>query len=351
MENKENKTISNSNDASSHIDVDEDPSPPPSPSRATDAKPPSLLARTSSPAKSSVSSDLSHSSSPSHGSSHVEEKRPESPPLTVPAKPPSPAPARSPAESSVLSDLSHHSSVSRGSSPVEEKRQPLNVPPKPALPAPSQLVFNRSVRDEAGALTKVDPGAGYDSFNKEVEDGGVHSGGGGSVCRGRRSLSILNKVRREAIVKRAALGFRICGLVFCLISLSVMAADTKKGWAIDSFYRYKEFRYCISVNAIGFVYSVFQAYDMVRYFSTGKHLVRHRLRHYVDFSLDQMLTYLLMSASTSAATRVDDWQANWGKDKFPEMASASVGMSFLAFVALALSSLISGYAVCTSRYS
>ncbi|KAK2994072.1 hypothetical protein RJ640_024336 [Escallonia rubra] len=63
----------------------------------------------------------------------------------------------------------------------------------------------------------------------------------------------------------------------------------------------------------------------------------------------QMLTYLLISASSSGATRIDDWQSNWGKDKFPEMATASVGMSFLAFVAFATSSLISGYALCTSK--
>ncbi|KAF3437241.1 hypothetical protein FNV43_RR19994 [Rhamnella rubrinervis] len=36
-----------------------------------------------------------------------------------------------------------------------------------------------------------------------------------------------------------------------------------------------------------------------------------------------ILSYLLISASSSAATRVDDWQSNWGKDKFPDMARAS----------------------------
>lgn len=56
-----------------------------------------------------------------------------------------------------------------------------------------------------------------------------------------------------------------------------------------------------------------------------------------------MLAYLLISASSAAATRVDDWQSNWGKDEFTEMASASVAMSFLAFIAFALSSIISGY--------
>ncbi|PON56176.1 Alcohol dehydrogenase superfamily, zinc-type [Trema orientale] len=56
-----------------------------------------------------------------------------------------------------------------------------------------------------------------------------------------------------------------------------------------------------------------------------------------------------MSASSSAATRVDDWQSNWGKDKFPDMAHASVGLSFAAFVALAWSSIISGYILCTAK--
>ena len=57
---------------------------------------------------------------------------------------------------------------------------------------------------------------------------------------------------------------------------------------------------------------------------------------------NQVLAYLLMSAST-AVTRVDDWVSNWGKDEFTEMASASIAMSFLAFLAFAFSSLISGY--------
>ncbi|CAK9169361.1 unnamed protein product [Ilex paraguariensis] len=63
----------------------------------------------------------------------------------------------------------------------------------------------------------------------------------------------------------------------------------------------------------------------------------------------EILAYLLISASSSAATRVVDWVSNWGKDEFTEMASASIGMSFLAFIAFALSSLISGYNLCNSN--
>ncbi|KAM1015155.1 hypothetical protein ACFX2I_044970 [Malus domestica] len=64
---------------------------------------------------------------------------------------------------------------------------------------------------------------------------------------------------------------------------------------------------------------------------------------------DEILTYLLMSASSSAAIRVDDWESNWGKDKLPDMARASVTLSFFAFIALASSSLISGYTLCTLK--
>lgn len=56
-----------------------------------------------------------------------------------------------------------------------------------------------------------------------------------------------------------------------------------------------------------------------------------------------MLAYLLISSGSSAATRVDDWKSNWGPDKFPELATASVGLGFVGFVAFAFSSVISGY--------
>ncbi|XP_068643205.1 CASP-like protein 4A3 [Aristolochia californica] len=148
------------------------------------------------------------------------------------------------------------------------------------------------------------------------------------------------------MLKRAELGFRICSLIFCLISFSVMAADKTQGWAGDSFERYKEYRYCISVTVIGFVYAGFQAYAIVHHLMTGKYLTQHPFRQYLDFSLDQILAYLLISSSSSAATRTDDWVSNWGEDEFTKMAGASIGMSFMAFVSFALSSLMSGYSLC-----
>ncbi|KAL2340891.1 hypothetical protein Fmac_008831 [Flemingia macrophylla] len=158
----------------------------------------------------------------------------------------------------------------------------------------------------------------------------------------------LSPVRRKSVetASKAALGFRLSEVVVCLISFSVMAADKTQGWSGDSYDRYIEYRYCLSVNAIGFAYSALQACDLACKLATGKHLISHHLRYHFDFFMDQVMAYLLISASSSAATRVEDWQSNWGKDEFTEMATASIGMSFLAFVAYAMSSLISGYTFC-----
>ncbi|PPD79785.1 hypothetical protein GOBAR_DD23267 [Gossypium barbadense] len=170
--------------------------------------------------------------------------------------------------------------------------------------------------------------------------------------------AVLRRSKVKETVKMAALGFRLSEIVLCLISFSVMAADKTSGWSGDSFDRYKEYRYCLSVNVIGFVYAGFQAYALAYHLIMRKHVIRHYLRQHFDFFMDQasflhfiehliILAYLLLSASSAAATRIDDWQSNWGKDEFTEMTSASVAMAFLAFTAFALSSLLSGYELCT----
>ncbi|KAK7265696.1 hypothetical protein RJT34_33319 [Clitoria ternatea] len=197
--------------------------------------------------------------------------------------------------------------------PESEHRNP------PANQPPPEVVVNRAVRPEP--RSPVDVGGG----------------------RARRAVG---PPKREVMAEKAALGFRLSEVVLCLISFSVMAADKTQGWSGDSFDRYKEYRYCLSVNVIAFAYAAFQACDLAYHIVKGRHIINHHLRYLFDFFMDQVLAYLLISSASSAATRVDDWQSNWGKDEFTEMASASVGLAFLAFIAFAISSLISGYNLC-----
>ncbi|KAL6518841.1 hypothetical protein OROHE_017594 [Orobanche hederae] len=285
--------------------------------------------------------------------------------------------ANSPARSSLASDhisWNHH----RGSWLENEKlHSPENKPPPPPP------VVSRDVSKEPteNMIVLVEPMALVERAvfvegpkAKEAVEGGGGGGDGIGRRRYRPSLSILSGAQREKMAKKAALGFRVFGFLFCLVSFSVMAADRNQGWALDSFDRYGEFRYCMSVNVVGFVYSAAQAFDLSYNLVAGKYYVHHQqqLRYYFDFAVDQrficfghgprigdgiklkegipqIIAYLLISSSSSAAIRIDDWKSNWGKDKFPDMATASISMSFLAFVALAISSLVSGYALCTSR--
>ncbi|KAD6796208.1 hypothetical protein E3N88_07104 [Mikania micrantha] len=132
-------------------------------------------------------------------------------------------------------------------------------------------------------------------------------------------------VTSSRTIDRLALGFRVCEMILSLIALSVMASDKTQGWSGDSFDRYMEYRYLVAVNAIAFTYAAFQA---------------------IDHTYLLLMAYLLMSSSSSAASRVDDWVLNWGEDEFTKKASASVVMSFLTFLGFASSSLISGYNLC-----
>lgn len=180
-------------------------------------------------------------------------------------------------------------------SPVEDMNSatapegsPGSVHNRPQSPV---VVVNRSVRDEPMVVTKVDPGAADNYAGGVVQEG---SGGGrGVVQKPRPTVLGLGRSKRESIVNRLALGLRLCGFIFCLVSFAVMAANKYKGWSLDSFDRYTEFRYCMSLNVIGFVYSGCQAIDLVYHLSTGKYVLqRDKLRCFFDFFSDQVILLL-----------------------------------------------------------
>ncbi|TXG54656.1 hypothetical protein EZV62_019912 [Acer yangbiense] len=256
----------------------------------------------------------------------LEHTNPNPPPPIIRSPPPEPHHTPKPQSPPLFSPPPQE----QGQEPNADDKQP---PFKPPTPPPSADTV-------AAATTNGGPPPAAPQHVDEERGPAT-----GSIGRRnfRPNLSILKRSKRESMLKRALLGFRVCGFVFSLVSFSVLAADKDRGWALDSFDRYKEFRYSLAVNVIAFVYCGFQAFDLVYQLTTGKRRTRNHLRCYLDFSMDQMLTYLLISASSSAAVRIDDWQSNWGKDEFPDMAKASVGLSFLACLSLGLSSLISGY--------
>jgi hypothetical protein len=175
---------------------------------------------------------------------HTISDAPPSPSPTTHSSPgdhkPSSPPLDSSSPSSLSSDRSFHSN---------ELKHPTALPATPS-PAAANRAFPA---DPVVVAAKVNLGAqeGFTSV-REVEPGTNNRGG--ADRRLRPNLSILRRTRRESMVKRALLGLRISGFVFCLISFSVMAADKAQGWALDSFHQYKEFRLvlpaCLSVGQL-----------------------------------------------------------------------------------------------------
>jgi hypothetical protein len=154
---------------------------------------------------------------------------------------------------------------------------------------------------------------------------------------------IMQRKQNAAAMRRVAVAARVAAMVFTLVAFSVLAADINKGWALDSYNKYSQFRYCETVNVIGFVYSVFQLFALVHHKRNQKHIIRRPFGDYFDFVMDQVLAYLLISAASSATARVRDWIFNWGTDPFPNMANGSIAVTFLASMAFSVSSLLSAY--------
>ncbi|CAL9039595.1 CASP-like protein 4A3 [Musa acuminata AAA Group] len=199
---------------------------------------------------------------------------------------------------------------------------PHNTPERPESPEPAVTalaVAGRLSLDELAVMVSVvDGGEGGGRVSRKAENG-------------------------LGAVMRAALGLRVSAALLCLVSFSVMVADNTEGWAGDSFGRYSEYRYLVSVTAIAFGYSAFHIYAKVHHVILKKYIIRSPINYYFDLTMDQILAYLLIAASSVAASRNDLWMSRFGSDEFMDMANVSIAISFLAFVALALSALISAH--------
>ncbi|XP_020105254.1 CASP-like protein 4A2 [Ananas comosus] len=230
---------------------------------------------------------------------------------------------------------------------------PRNTPEKPGSPeaaapplaAAALTIASRLAREDRAMIAKVVAGTIVDGDGGAgAGGGGGGGGGGGSEREGERGgFGGVPGSVRKAEVRRAAVGLRVSAAVLCLISFSTMASDKTQGWAGDSFDRYEEYRYSLAVNVIAFAYSGFQVFAELHRVITGRYIIRRRSSCYLDLTMDQILAYLLISSSSAAASRNDVWVTRFGGDDFTKMVNVSVAMSFLAFFAVALSSVISAY--------
>lgn len=179
--------------------------------------------------ESSTHTDSPHSPLRFHSPRSEQGDPPESPPYESPEN----SPDRQTDYTKAIVAVDKFTQYSPTRSPLPPSEHPKateSVPP--AKPPSSVVVFNRSTREEPPpSVTKVGPASG------------VRHGGDGGRGRSRSAASTPAWTKREEMIRKAALGFRLSEVLLCLISFSVMAADKTQGWSGDSFDRYKEYRY------------------------------------------------------------------------------------------------------------
>ncbi|XP_052176289.1 CASP-like protein 4B1 [Diospyros lotus] len=158
---------------------------------------------------------------------------------------------------------------------------------------------------------------------------------------------ILRRGKREDLIKRGCLALRGLALLFSLLAFIIMASN-RHGEGRD-FDDYDEYRYVLAIAILSTLYTAGQTFRQIYELSAGTQLFPRRNLAFVDFFGDQITAYLLVSAASSAVPLTNRFRKG-ADDRFTDSSAAAVSMEFLAFFALALSALISGYKLSTQSY-
>ncbi|KAF0910991.1 hypothetical protein E2562_005380 [Oryza meyeriana var. granulata] len=169
-------------------------------------------------------------------------------------------------------------------------------------------------------------------------DGGDDVPGGAPVSR-----SIVERWKMDPAPARARLLLRVLAWLFSFLALVVMASNKHGHGGAQDFDNYPEYNYCLGISIVAFLYAMAQLLRDVHRLSCGREVIAARkAAAVVDFAGDQIVAYLLMSA-LSAAAPVTDYMRQAADNLFTDSAAAAISMAFLAFLAVGLSAIISGY--------
>ncbi|KAF3334650.1 CASP-like protein 4B4 [Carex littledalei] len=169
-----------------------------------------------------------------------------------------------------------------------------------------------------------------------VADGGSNVGSTGNAIK-----STMEKFYRDdTLLGKGIVVLRLLGWLFSLLSLIIMASN-KHGDG-KNFDQYEEYRYCLAVAILAFLYTMGQTALKFYESHKNKDMLPRKTASLLDFAGDQVIAYLLISGM-SAATPLTDYMRKGSDNLFTDSSAASISMAFFAFLAIALSALISGY--------
>ncbi|KAG9445444.1 hypothetical protein H6P81_016784 [Aristolochia fimbriata] len=159
--------------------------------------------------------------------------------------------------------------------------------------------------------------------------------------------SIVERWKREDLLKKANSVLRAGALFFALIALLVVASNKHGDW--KDFDKYEEYRYLLSITVMAFLYSGGQILRELQLLWTGNDMISPRSSVFFDFFGDQTAAYLLISA-LSAAASLTNRMREATDNLFTDASAAAISMTFFSFASLALSALVSGFKLSNQAY-
>ncbi|ONI03850.1 hypothetical protein PRUPE_6G285800 [Prunus persica] len=164
---------------------------------------------------------------------------------------------------------------------------------------------------------------------------------------------ILQRWKKEDSLRRGSLALWGLSTVFSFLAFIIMVCN-KQGYLEDlgyseDFNQYEEYSYVLAIAILSMLYSGVQAARQVHQLFTGREVFQRQTSAWVAFIGDQIMAYLLLSSSSSAMP-ITNREREIQIDLFTDSSAAAISMAFLAFVALALSALISGYKLSSQSY-
>ncbi|KAG2541455.1 CASP-like protein 4B1 [Panicum virgatum] len=173
-------------------------------------------------------------------------------------------------------------------------------------------------------------------------------GGGGARTRSSGVVdSVVARWRREDMLDKIPLALHASAAAFAFVALVLVASNQHGDWM--QFDRYQEYKYLLAIAALAFLYSLAQAARHALRMRGGVDPVSAPSGRLLDFVGDQAVAYLLMSA-LSAAVPITNRMRSAVVNNFTDATAAAISMTFFAFVALALSAVVSGYKFSKQTY-
>ena len=155
--------------------------------------------------------------------------------------------------------------------------------------------------------------------------------------------AITQRWKREDLVKKASPITRGLCLLFSLLAFIIMVSN-KHGYG-RNFDDYEEYKYVLAIAIISTVYTAWQTFVYL----SKREFFDRRTSMMVDFSGDQIVAYLLISAASSAIPLTNRFRESQD-NIFTDSAASAISMTVFAFFSLALSALFTGYKLSTHSF-